>query len=236
MPTLSAIPNRCQAGIALARELMKKAQSSCADLRGLTTEVMKQLEDKFLPSRQCVGRAARDGRGEWEYWRDHGLQTGALMRRMAKKWGGDPELYYRVGYVHDLDYLCFPHDVPQAEAEDRTAHPVPLAMAMQEMGVCAAVTLAVLEHAPYLGLSNTPSSRLSATLSAAEDLTTLAALDPPFADVAKLSNEARRLLKSIKAPKKFHRNSPVRAERNPDRFINEPLALVVNHTRFRLDI
>jgi hypothetical protein len=227
-----------QVGLSLAAELIQDALAA-GEVRGdagLTSKVVDELEREFAPSGQSVGYAARDGRGDWEYWRDHGLSTGALMRHMAVQWRGDQELYDAVGRVHDLDYLRFPHDVPRKTVTDGIAHPVPLARAMRDLGVHPAVALAVLEHAPYLNLCDAPSSRLAATLSAAEDLTTIAALVPPFNGVDKLSADARALLATIKINKPIHRKGRVRVETNPERFVNKPLAFVVRGGPFQFDV
>lgn len=229
---------RRKVGLSLAAELVQDALVA-GEVRGdsgLTSKVIDELEQLFAPSGRSAGHAARDGRGDWEYWRDHGLSTGSLMRRMALQWGGDQELYDAVGRVHDLDYLRFPHDVPSKNVTDGLAHPVPLAGAMRDMGVHPVVTLAVLEHAPYLGLCDAPSSRLAATLSAAEDLATIAALVPPFNGLDKLSAEARVLLATVKTNKQIHRKGKVRVESNVERFINKPLALVVKGGPFQFDV
>lgn len=231
-------PRQREAGIQLAREMMREALASPAipPVAGLHRKAMKALGTKFAPSRKCVGRAAQDGRGDQAYWIDHGRCTGALMRRMARRWGGDPELYYRVGFVHDLDYLRFPHDAGKWVPQDENTHPVPLAFAMRELGVHPAVILAVLEHAPYLGLDAAPSSRLSAALSAAEDLVTMASLEPASGRVGLLSKDARGLLSTIRIGRKIHRKGKVRVETDPDRYVNSPLALVIEGGGFSLDI
>jgi len=151
---------------------------------------------------------------------------------MARRWGGDPDLYEQVGRLHDVDYLSFPHDAPDGGSR----HPVPLALAMREAGVHPLVCLALLEHAPYLGLCDQPSSRLSATLSAAEDLTTAAALVPPFSGTDKLSPVALDLLSTVRVSILIQRKGQVRAESNPERFINAPLALIVGGGPFRFDL
>jgi hypothetical protein len=220
--------------IALARvaQQSRRSRPDC----GLTREVMRFLEAKFASSGTSGGLAAADGRGAPDFWRDHGRCTGALMRRIARQWGGYPELYYRVGWVHDLDYLRFPHDDPRLGEETDCVHPVPLARAMHDAGVDAVVTLAVLEHAPYLGLSNHPSSRLSATLSAAEDLATLAALSPPSCSLNELSPDARALLAVARVRHRIRRTRRVRVEADPERYINRPLAQVVGGAAFRFEL
>jgi hypothetical protein len=191
---------------------------------GLSEEIGQRLLAQFRaappPSRR--GAAASNGRGDPEYWADHGELTAALMAEIAWQTGADVDLYRRVGRLHDADYLAHPHDAPGPGAR----HPVPLVLAMDDAGVHPAICLAVLEHAPYAGFE-APSSRLSAALSAAEDLATLAALDPPGKAEEALSPSARALFATI-APARFIRcTRPVRVETDVQHFINRPLTLAL---------
>lgn len=217
------------AGQSLAAELIAEAQAPNAPTAaGLTRQIVDQLEALFEPSLPSTGLAAADGRGDWAYWRDHGRSTGLLMRHMVERWGGDAALYELVGHVHDLDYLMHPHDGPKDGTEMAPTHPVPLAVAMRKLDVHPAVILAVLEHAPYLHLPSAPSSRLSAALSAAEDLATLAALEPPCGALEALSDEARELLLQVEVRHRIRRKNRVRVEIDPARYINQPLALFID--------
>jgi hypothetical protein len=217
------------AGQSLAEALIAEAQAPNAPAAaGLTRQIVDQLDALFVPSLPSNGFAAADGRGDWAYWRDHGQSTGLLMRHMAGRWRGDAELYELVGHVHDLDYLMHPHDSPKSRTGTAPMHPVPLALAMRKLGVHPAVILAVLEHAPYLHLPSAPSSRLSAALSAAEDLATLAALEPPCRNLEALSDEARELLSKVEVRHRIHREHRVRAETDLARYINQPLALFID--------
>jgi hypothetical protein len=191
---------------------------------GLDGSVTDKLQKMFQTTPGVVGAAARDGRGDSDYWADHGEVTGKLMALMTKRWGGNAELYERVGRIHDVDYLAYPHDA--AGPGDR--HPVPLVRALDSAGVHPAVSLAVLEHAAYTGLDRAPSSRLSACLSAAEELVTLAALRPRFEDVLQLSE--------FNVGCVIQRNRRVHVEGDPERFVNTPLRLVEQRVLFLFDV
>jgi hypothetical protein len=217
---------------ALADDLRNAAQSESPSSpeAGLTEEVAQALSDRFARQRAAVraGAAAADGRGEREYWADHGRLTGELMAVIAHRSGAPPLLYDRVGRLHDLDYLAHPHDAPGPGER----HPVPLVKAMRVAGVHPTVCLAVLEHAPYVGLCDHPSSRLSAALSCAEDLATLAALQPASASIGALSSEASILFRQIVPECFIRRERTVRVEVDVDRYINVPLSQILDGTRF----
>lgn len=227
-----------KAGQALARDLILQARAAgpAVNGAGLTPQVVQEITARFEPVQASHGAAAGDGRGEQDYWYDHGAATGALMRYIAQRWGGDADLYDRVGHVHDLDYLRFPHDTRKNDSEAECVHPVPLARAMLELRVHPAVILAVLEHAPYLQLNLAPTSRLSAALSAAEDLATAKALNPVFSGLDKLSEEARELYGCVEVSKPIHRKHAVRVEGNPDLYINQPLARITCGRPFLFDL
>jgi hypothetical protein len=218
----------------LAAELLRAAESAAtiSGDGGLSDEIVRRLLGAFPPAANNPGGAARDGRGSLAYWRDHGDVTAALMERIARAWGGDILLYRRVGLIHDADYLAYPHDAPGSGAR----HPVPLVRSMREAGVHPAICMAVLEHAPYAGFDREPSSRLSATLSVAEDLATIASLGRPFDGDAELSSRARDLLGTVGPCRKFRPGSRVRVETNVARFVNQPLALIEHGHTFRFAV
>ena len=121
------------------------------------------------------------------YWREHGEITQQLMRIVARHVGADEDLYGAVGLIHDVDYLKFPHDIPDIEGD---VHPIPLVKALIEEGVHPAIGLAILEHAPYIGVNDSPTSRLSAALSGCEDLATLLAIKPKSSNIENLNANA----------------------------------------------
>src|SRR5688500_9414399 len=93
----------------------------------------------------CVGRCS------WTYWEDHGRITAVLMKNAAALTGGDPHLYEQVGRLHDLDYLLHPHDTKHG-AGTGARHPAPLVEALAQLDFSTFGQIAILEHAPYLGL------------------------------------------------------------------------------------
>lgn len=201
---------------------------------GLTEALAAKLSDRFLDRHSPDARLAGRERSSVAYWRDHGRVTGKLMVEFCKSRGpgADTSLYRRVGELHDVDYLAFPHDVG---AVDGPVHPAPLVKAMAEAGVHPTVCLAVLEHAPYVGLDRTPSSRLAAALSACEDIATLASLSPAPPDVfAALSPAAAELLSRAEPCERLSRDAQLRVEKDIARYVNEPLRKASSGGEFEL--
>lgn len=216
----------------LYQELIETAQiePELTGEGGLTQLIVFELDSYFLsdPDLAVHGRAARDGRDTPAYWRDHGRITGALMRKLAQMGGGNPNLYERTGIIHDVDYLKHPHDRGKTSAP----HPVALVRALRERGVHPVICMAIMEHAPYSGLFLNPTSKLSAALSAAEDLATLAALKPPCPHLDRLSAKARELLDTLKPEVWIFRRERVRVETGIDQYINAPLELFLEGRGF----
>lgn len=99
------------------------------------------------------------------------------MKSLAVRYDQDDLLYWQVGRIHDLDYLACPHDASAGASE---LHPVSLVRDLAAFGFTPRGCLAVLEHAPYLGLGrhgDERTQRLSLSLSVAEDAATLFATD-----------------------------------------------------------
>lgn len=199
---------------------------------GFSEAVARRLLALFRsePVAERPGAAARHGRGDEIYWSDHGETTGRLMAEIAGRAGGHVDLYRRVGRVHDIDYLAYPHDV----AGPGERHPLPLVRAMREAGIHPAVCCAVLEHAPHAGFDERPSSRLSAALSAAEDLATLASVKPASTAIGNLSIEAAELLR-LAEPECPIPGGSLRVEADVWRFINRPLALALHGRAFEFE-
>lgn len=223
--------------LALAEALRVRVgtDKNIAGAGGLTEELAQALEVEFasIAISALGGKAAQDGRGSVAYWRDHGALTAELMMRAARRWGGNVDLYGRVGRLHDVDYLSFPHDGGGTKGD---RHPVPLVRAMRDRGVHPAICLAILEHAPYVGLDEAPTSRLSATLSATEDLATIVALEPPLEAPEELSMEARSLVVGVEPLEFIYRKARVRVETDIPRYVNRPLAKVVEGGPFPFDV
>ncbi len=212
---------------ALADTLRRKASAIGVVVGdgGFSEDVAQRLVTLFksAPMPDRPGAAARKGRGDEDYWSDHGELTGKLMAQIALRARAHVDLYRRVGRVHDIDYLAHPHD-GKGPGE---RHPVPLVTAMRDSGIHPAICCAVLEHAPHAGFDQQPSSRLSAALSAAEDLATLAAVDPVSDAVRGLSKQADELFRSA-LPRRRISGGSLRVEADVDRFINRPLALALD--------
>jgi predicted hydrolase (HD superfamily) len=128
--------------------------------------------------------------------------------------------------LHDLDYLKHPHTVKVGEEQ---VHPMPLARFLLRHDVPPLFCAAVMEHAGYIGAGTEFSSKLSAALSACDDLATYAAAIAPdeWHSRGELSVEALDLLAQVR-PMHFRLDMdsacPTRVLAHPNRFINRALA------------
>lgn len=205
----------------------------------LTDEIAIALVEKFRTQYHSANKAAaaENGRGSYNYWIDHGKVTGCLMQKLARENGKDERIYKNVGIIHDLDYLMHPHDEPHAKG---CRHPVPLVMALLDSEIDPRIGLAIMEHAPYVGRHDNPSSPLSAALSACEDLATLISIRGLVDDLGRLSSAARKLRDSLsiaEQPLEFiERQSMLRVENDIDKFINIPLEIFLAGKNFMLNI
>ena len=204
----------------------KNNQNGNNSRAGLNDNLIAAVEIEFGVPNNAIVHAL--GRSSIQYWQDHARVTGALMEKFARQIGEDENLYRIVGVIHDADYIKFPHDEAGASG---ARHPVPLCQFLWNNGVSASVCLAILEHAPYLGLNDVPSSRLSAALSACEDLATLCSIDPKSRAYDDLSEEAQALAADviIECPA-TPKEKRIRVETDVERFVNKPLALAIGWT------
>jgi putative nucleotidyltransferase with HDIG domain len=94
----------------------------------------------------------------------HSLATEAIMRRLAEKFGEDPEVWGIAGLLHDLDY---------AETKDEPArHALVTEEILTERGVSREVIEAIKAHnAESLGIART--GPFAVALTAAENVTGL---------------------------------------------------------------
>lgn len=94
--------------------------------------------------------------------RKHSLATEAIMRTLAPRFGGDPELWGIAGLLHDLDYN---------ETKDRMdQHGLVTEQILLEKGVNPEICEAIKFHnADHLGL--TPTKPIHFALTAAETIT-----------------------------------------------------------------
>lgn len=134
-----------------------------------------------------------------DYWLEHGRFTGDLMAEFARRHGGSANLYRQLGRIHDADYLRYPH---KDRNSTRPVHPMALALYLRDNEVPAIVQLAIMEHAGYIGAGENFSGKLSAALSACDDLATYAsAVDARHPHVGQeLSPFARDLMKAVPLP------------------------------------
>jgi len=159
------------------------------------------------------------------YWLDHGRVAGELMRCLAQYLSTNPIFYAQMGRLHDIDYVRFPHNAPDPQAD---VHPVPLARFLSERGVPVEASLAIMEHAGYVGKGSDFATTLSAALSACDDLATYLAAVPREApryskDLCPL---AQRLATQIRAPQVLldtERACPTRVLAKPELYINSAL-------------
>lgn len=91
----------------------------------------------------------------------HMLAVEAAMRAYANKFGKDPELWGRVGLLHDFDYERWP---------DAPAHPLEGSKILRERGYPEEVIYAILSHADYLTDQYPRVSLMDKTLYACDEL------------------------------------------------------------------
>ena len=189
-------------------------------------DIIKLAVGKYLYS---LDASSSNPKSVIDYWLKHGVLAGNLMANFAKRYDRNVILYQQVGILHDVDYLMYPHD----SDFDAPVHPAPICNFLLDNAVPAVVCLAIIEHAGYISGGNSFSSRMSAALSACDDLATfMSALSSlrlvdsqgltvnknMLSDVAiKLVNEVG--LPVIKYPKQFTCSKRVLA--HVDHFIND---------------
>jgi uncharacterized protein len=99
---------------------------------------------------------------ETDSLRKHCLASEAIMRDLAPRFGGDPEMWGLVGLLHDLDY--------HQTKEKMDTHGLETEKILLEMGVDPAIPDAIKHHnAENLGLERTEPIHFA--LSAAETIT-----------------------------------------------------------------
>ncbi|SFM99986.1 HD domain-containing protein [Thermodesulforhabdus norvegica] len=129
--------------------------------------------------------------------RKHCLATEAIMRKLAERFGGDPDLWGIAGLLHDLDFE-YTKDKPEEHAKKAVD-------ILKDTDLPEEVLQAILRHnAEMLGL--TRETTLDYALTAAETITGLivaAALVHPDKSLASL--QAKSVRKRMKS-KDFARN------------------------------
>ena len=100
-------------------------------------------------------------RSDW--LKKHSLATAAIMERLAGRLNGDPDTWWVIGMLHDLDF-----DITQ----DPALHGRKTEEILQEQGVSGEIIRAILAHnADGLGLERTDT--LDYAITAAESITGL---------------------------------------------------------------
>jgi predicted hydrolase (HD superfamily) len=219
--------------------LKKEAYTDTPNIK-IEDNLIENMINHFLPdditfckAEDCVIDEC-ESRCKKDYWVDHGELTRKYMEHLAVKVNKDMKLYGQVGYVHDIDYLKYPHD----NKSSIDIHPFPLVKYLMNNNIHPYIGLAILEHAAYLGLYKSPTSRLSAALSACEDLATLVSIRNNEKEMKQLSKEAL-LMASKFQPKKFidQNIETPRVLKNIDTYINEPLSIALDlNYKFEFDI
>jgi len=108
-------------------------------------------------------RALLDENVQTDWLRKHCLATAAIMEALARRLGGDPQAWWSVGLLHDLDF---------DRTQDPARHGLEAAEILRSRGVPEEAVQAVLAHnAEGLGLERT--TTLDYALTCAESITGL---------------------------------------------------------------
>jgi len=153
-----------------------------------------------------------------DWLKKHSLATAAIMERLAGRLGGDPDTWWIIGMIHDLDF-----DITQ----DPAVHGRKSEQILRERGVSEEIIKAVLAHnADGLGLERT--DPLDYIITAAESITGLivaTALVMPDKKLASVKPESvvkRMKKKEIEAEEK---------KREIEEVIEKMEKLILQHTK-----
>ena len=112
-----------------------------------------------LPSR-TEAQALLESRVGDEYQRLHALMVATAMEGYAPRFGGDPDLWYLTGLLHDIDFGQFPD-----------THPAESLKWFREWGYPEELIHAVEAHAyGYHGYTTLPQTKLAAALLACDEI------------------------------------------------------------------
>jgi putative nucleotidyltransferase with HDIG domain len=103
---------------------------------------------------------------EWvqsESLRRHCLAVATAMEAYARRNGEDPDRWFVVGLLHDMDYERFP-DMDDTDS----GHPRSAIKELESRGVDAEITRAIASHADFMGVSR--QSAMEKTLYAVDEL------------------------------------------------------------------
>jgi predicted hydrolase (HD superfamily) len=108
-----------------------------------------------IESRELLHKHVKD-----EYQRYHGEMVGTAMEGYAQQFGGDPELWFVTGLLHDIDF-----------EEHPTAHPAESLKWFKEWNFPEEMIHAVEAHAyGYNGFTTLPQTKLAAALMACDEM------------------------------------------------------------------
>jgi predicted hydrolase (HD superfamily) len=112
-----------------------------------------------LPTRD-EAHALLDSHVKDEYQRFHGRMVGTAVEGYAEQFGGDKDLWYITGLLHDIDF-----------EEHPDAHPAESLKWFREWGYPQELIQAVEAHAyGYNGFTTLPTSKLDGALMACDEL------------------------------------------------------------------
>ena len=130
-----------------------------------------------------------------EYQRFHAKMVGSAMEGYAERFGGDPDLWFLTGFLHDIDF-----------EEHPDVHPAESLKWFKEWGYPEELIHAVEAHAyNYNGFTTLPQTKLAAALMACDEICGIfyayRKLNPvPFGQI-KASSIKKRLKESAFAAK-----------------------------------
>ena len=160
--------------------------------------------------------------------RKHALAVEAAVRRYARTFGEDEEVWGFVGLVHDFDYERWP---------DAENHPYQGVEILRSRGCPEFVLKAILSHADYTGVSR--ESRLEKTLYACDEMAgfvTAAALVRPSRSVLDLeASSVRKRMKDKAFARAVNRDDLVKGAEGLGVPLEEHIANVIEAMRSRAD-
>ncbi|NQZ84502.1 MAG: HD domain-containing protein [Nanoarchaeales archaeon] len=236
-----------QKKINIKREvLIKKAKKETLNNFIFDEKILNILKKHFLENidqeiiiKNFTKEEIESGLASVDYWKFHGELVGKFMEKVAEDIGEDKNIYSNLGIIHDIDYLKFSHHSGNYEEP----HPFPLANKLLELKFPTKYILAILEHAGYIGAGNKSfSSRLSAALSACDDLATLICtkqIDDKGNIITNdfnviLNKKAIKLIRGVEIPTHFltlKSNCLSRVLSDVDNYVNEPLDMVYDKNK-----
>ena len=128
----------------------------------------RRSRPRITPTMTTYTEQAETILNEWvasESLKKHVGAVAASMRQFAQRSGGDPDLWYAVGLLHDMDYERYPDLGPGG-------HPFVGVDYLREHGWSDEVCRAILSHAEYSSVSR--ESPMEKTLFAVDELSSFA--------------------------------------------------------------